>query len=394
MHETYVPYGGYWSSPFCRWQGTLQTESSLELVARTAKAFFDRRKMSVDALDGIVLGFTVPQKHGFYGAPWVAGMLGAPGITGPAVSQACATSVAAIAYASAAIATGQRTCVLALACDRTSNGPHIYYPNPRGVGGSGSAETPVLDNFNLDPYAGKAMIQTAENVAGATGITREQLDRVTLLRYEQYREALADDRAFQRRYMVPVEVGRGKATTVVDQDEGIHETTADGLARLRPVVDGGTTTYGTQTHPADGNAGIVLCTKERAAQLRADTGVTVRVVSFGDARVDKGFMPMAVVPAARQALARAGITAGDCRAIKTHNPVAINDVYLGRELGLELETINRYGSSLIYGHPQGPTGMRAVIELIEELVLAGGGYGLFTGCAAGDTAMAIVIEVR
>ena len=56
--------------------------------------------------------------------------------------------------------------------------------------------------------------------------------------------------------------------------------------------------------------------------------------------------------------------------------------------------MNRYGSPLVWGHPQAPTGMRAMIEMIEELVLAGGGYGLFSGCAAGDTAMAVVLEVR
>jgi acetyl-CoA acetyltransferase len=55
--------------------------------------------------------------------------------------------------------------------------------------------------------------------------------------------------------------------------------------------------------------------------------------------------------------------------------------------------MNNYGSSLIFGHPQGPTGMRCVIELIEEIALRGGGNGLFTGCAAGDTAMAVVLNV-
>ncbi|MHC4512625.1 MAG: thiolase family protein, partial [Planctomycetota bacterium] len=57
------------------------------------------------------------------------------------------------------------------------------------------------------------------------------------------------------------------------------------------------------------------------------------------------------------------------------------------------DQLNRFGSPLIYGHPQGPTGMRAIIELIEELAQAGGGYGLFSGCAAGDTAMATVLKV-
>jgi acetyl-CoA acetyltransferase len=104
-------------------------------------------------------------------------------------------------------------------------------------------------------------------------------------------------------------------------------------------------------------------------------------------------MAQATVPTARQALALAGVDIQDVRTVKTHNPFAVNDIYLARELGLKQENINRYGSSLIYGHPQGPTGMRLIIELIEELALAGGGYGLFTGCAAGDTAAAVVVKV-
>jgi len=71
----------------------------------------------------------------------------------------------------------------------------------------------------------------------------------------------------------------------------------------------------------------------------------------------------------------------------------VNDVYFCREMGVSKEAMNNYGSSLIWGHPQGPTGMRLMIELIEELVLRGGGYGLFAGCAAGDTAAAVVLKV-
>jgi acetyl-CoA acetyltransferase len=104
-------------------------------------------------------------------------------------------------------------------------------------------------------------------------------------------------------------------------------------------------------------------------------------------------MPMAVVPAAAQALERAGISWGELQAIKTHNPFAVNDVYLSKKADVPVDKVNNYGSPLIYGHPQGPTGMRVIIELIEQLVLEGGGYGLFSGCAAGDTAMAMVLRV-
>ena len=81
------------------------------------------------------------------------------------------------------------------------------------------------------------------------------------------------------------------------------------------------------------------------------------------------------------------------KAIKTHNPFAVNDIYFCDQTGVKPEAMNHYGSSLIFGHPQGPTGMRLVIELIEELAMTGGGYGLFTGCAAGDTSMACVVKI-
>jgi acetyl-CoA acetyltransferase len=393
LTKSFIPYGGYWSSAFCRWQGSLANENSLVLAAKTAKTFLASREIQPERLDSVALGHTVPQKHSFYGAPWVAGMLGAAGATGPTIGQACATPVSTLASAATAVETGMHACNLTITCDRTSNGPHMVYPNPKGIGGAGTTEDPVWDNFNLDPYAGNAMIDTAENVAREAGISRELLDEITLLRYRQYEESLADDRAFQRRYLVPVEIGKGRRATTIDADEGIHPTTEEGLAKLEPVSEGGVVTFGTQTHPADGNAGMFVCDRDTAASLSKDAKIQIQVLGFGSARVKKGFMPMAVVPAARQALEHAGVAIGDCRAIKTHNPFAINDAYMCRELDLAPDKINRYGSSLIYGHPQGPTGMRAIAELIEELALAGGGHGLFTGCAAGDTAMALVLRV-
>lgn len=394
LSKTFIPYGAYWSSPFCRWQGSIGHLHSLELAAQTARAFFERRSIAPESLDRLLLGITVPQQAAFYGAPWLAGLIGAPQITGPTIAQACATSARLIASAALEVETGQRRCALTVGCDRTSNGPHILYPDPKGVGGRGRAEDPVWDNFNRDPYAGEAMITTAENAAREAGITREEQDAVALLRYEQYAASLAGGRAFQKRYMIPIELRRGrKVIGTVDADEGIHPTTADGLARLRPVVPGGTVTFGAQTHPADGNAGLVVCAEDEARRLSADAGVTIRVRSYGEARVAKTMMPMAVAPAARAALKSAGIAAADCAAVKTHNPFAVNDVLFCRELGYAPEYVNNLGSPLIWGHPQAPTGLRAVIELIEELVDKGGGVGLFSGCAAGDTAMALVLEV-
>jgi acetyl-CoA acetyltransferase len=104
-------------------------------------------------------------------------------------------------------------------------------------------------------------------------------------------------------------------------------------------------------------------------------------------------MPAAPVPAAQMALDMAGLKITDMKAIKTHNPFSTNDINLAKKMGIDVMKFNNYGSSLIYGHPQGPTAGRGIIEMIEELVLLGGGYGLFTGCAAGDTAAALIVKV-
>ncbi len=397
FERVFIPYRAYWTTPFCRWQGSVGHLHSLRFGAEVAARALAERKIPVDVFDGLFLGTTVPQKFGFYGAPWVGALIGATGITGPTISQACATSGRVIAGSAMEVEFGTHTAVLALLCDRTSNSPHVYYPNPAAAGGVGKSEDWVWDNFGHDPFAKQSMLQTAENVAKIEGIDRAAQDEVALLRYQQYQDALKNDSAFLRRFMVqPIEVmdasGR-KVVHTVRGDEGVFPTAAAGLAKLKPVLEGGTVTYGTQTYPADGNAGLVIATREKAADLSKDPKVTVRVVSFGQGRADKGFMAMANVPATQQALSRAGISMNDVKATKTHNPFAVNDVYFARKMGIDLDAMNRFGSSLVWGHPQAPTGTRLIIELIEELVIAGGGYGLFTGCAAGDTALAVVIKV-
>ena len=398
FQDVWIPYGAYWSTPFCSWQGTFATLPPIPFAAEVAARALAERGIAPSDIDGLCFGTTVASKYSFYAAPWFAGMAGLGHTTGPTVSQACATSVRCVVTAAQELSTGGATAYLAVAADRTSNGPHVFYPNPGGPGGTGDSENLVLDSFGLDPWAKNSMLQTAENVAREAGITRGEQEEVTLLRYRQYADATADDGAFFKRYMSwPLEVkdARGKkVVATVTGDEGVHPTNAQGLATLRPVVEGGSVTFGTQTHPADGNAGILLTAgRDRARGVSPKGAVDVQLLSYGQARVKKGFMPMAVAPAAAQALHRAGITADQLGSITSHNPFAVNDVYLARELKLDPERMNRHGCSLVWGHPQGPTGLRSIIELIEDLAIAGGGYGLFTGCAAGDSAAAVVLKV-
>lgn len=392
-----IPYGAYWSTPFARWQGSFSNLHSIEFAAHVARHELGRRNIDPAILDYGVLGFSVPQKHAFYGLPWLAGLIGAHRAGGPTMMQACATGVRTLLAAAQEVDAGLASVALAINCDRTSNGPHLYYPNPRAPGGTGSAENWVMDNFGCDPLGGHSMLQTAENVAARHGVTTAQQHEVVLRREEQYAQALENGAAFLKRFMsLPFDVPSAdfrKTVATLDGDEGVVRSSAESLARLKPVATGGTITYGGQTHPADGNAAILVTTPERARELSHDPAIAVRLHGFGLARAELAYMPEATIPAARNALAQAGRGIADIDAVKTHNPFAVNDLVFARETGADLMRMNNYGCSLVWGHPQAPMGTRAIIELIEELALRGGGFGLFAGCAAGDTAMAVVLEV-
>lgn len=394
LKNAYIPYGGYYSTPFARWQGTLANANAITLGAETTRRWLATKNWDPKMLDYLILGITIGQPKVFYGGPWASALIGATGIPGVVLSQACSTSTTGIYQAAMGVETGMYATAYCLMVDRTSNGPHTIWPNPQGPGGQVVSEDWVMDHFGMDPWAGGAMIQTAENVAEEAGIQREQCDAVTLRRYEQYQDALADDNAFQKRYMFPVEIQVSKKKSItLSADEGVMATSADGLAGLRPVLPDGVHTFGSQTHPADGNCGLAVTTRDRARELSADPKIEIQVVSYGYARAKKGFMAMAVVPAAKMALEKAGLGVEEMKAIKTHNPFAANDIYMSDQMNIDVMRFNNYGCSLIFGHPQAPTAGRSVIEGIEEVAMAGGGYLLFAGCAAGDTGAALILKI-
>jgi acetyl-CoA acyltransferase len=392
-----IPYGCYWSTPFASWQGSFAGLHSIEFAAHVTKNELAKRNIEPQIFDYAVLGLSVPQKHSFYGLPWFMGMIGADRVTGPTISQACATGVRAVLAAAQEIQSGLSDVALVITADRTSNGPHIYYPNPQGPGGTGAHEDWVLDSFSYDPYTTKSMLVTAENVARLHQLTTQQQHELVLYRQQQYQSALADDCAFLKRFMtLPFEVPTPnfkRTAKTINGDEGVTVSTPEGLAKLKPVLPDGTITYGCQTHPADANAGVVVASSHRAKELSRDPKIQIRVLGFGMERVEAAYMPAAPAPAAKKALAHADISVSDVKAIKLHNPFTANDFAFAAELGVDVRRVNNYGCSLIWGHPQAPMASRGIIEVIEELAVNGGGYGMFSGCAAGDSAMAIVLHV-
>jgi acetyl-CoA acetyltransferase len=389
--NTVIPLRAAWSSPFLRWQGAAADVSSLDLAVQVTARALSERGVQWPVTE-VVLGWTIPQREAFYGAPTLAALLGFADASGPMISQACATSVAAVHAAAASQQGSELGARLVVLTDRTSNGPHLVYPSTSGPGGTPISENWVLDSFDRDPVTGESMLITADRVGEEGAFAKGQLDELTVRRYQQYEQSLADDRAFQRRWMVPITVGRGRRASEVDSDEGVRPVTLEGLEGLAPVRPEGVVSYGSQTHPADGTAGLVVTSAAQARELGVE-GPLARVLASGFARVGAGMMPKAPVPAARAALGDAGLEISDIDVIKSHNPFVVNDLWFAQEMGVDPLELNPYGCSLIYGHPQGPTGARGIVELMHALEERGGGRGLFTGCAAGDTGAAIILEV-
>jgi len=377
----------------------MQNENAIELGAKTARRWFlEKKKIDPAVIDYLYFGITIHQLHIFYGHNWAAAMLvdNKKDLPGLMIQQACTTSTTILNLAALAVEQGAFEVGFCLMTDRCSNGAHTVWPNPMGPGAEVIAENWLMDNFNSDPNVRPPlkMVQTAENVAKEVGITKEEVDAVVLRRYQQYLMALENDRAFQKRYMFPAEVRVSKKQTkLVELDEGVTPTTAEGLAKLRPAEPGGVHSFGAQTFPADGNCGFIVTTRDRAKEMSANPAVDIQIVSYGFSRVKPGFMAAAPVPAAEMALANAGLKISDMKAIKSHNPFATNDINFAKKLGNDVMKMNNYGCSLVYGHPQAPTAGRIIAEMLEEMVDLGGGYCLWAGCAAGDTGAAMVFKV-
>ena len=165
LSKAFIPYKGYYSTPFCRWQGAMANENSIVLGAKTAARWIDDKGWEPGIFDYLVFGNTISQLHQFYSAPYAAALMGCGGIPGIAVSQACTTGTTCIFQAATFIETGMASNAFVLTTDRTSNGPHTIWPNPNGPGGEVISENWLMDNFNADPNVGLRMVETAENVA-------------------------------------------------------------------------------------------------------------------------------------------------------------------------------------------------------------------------------------
>ncbi len=385
-----IPYGTWGSSFFPAWQMTALAEVNIGQFAGEAMSkILSSKKVQQNSLDYLIIGSTIPWHWKFWTAPFVASCMGHR-IPGYHVEQACATGLKAILLAAAEVDSKSNDVVGVLTFDRTSDSPVGVFPERRTYERT-FALSDVWDNFGFDPATGEAMIKTAGNAARKYSIDRNEVDELAYFRYQQYFQAL--DSGFLDRILVPFEVLnlQGKVTGKIDSDAGVRNLTMDGLRAMRELDS--CVTAGTQTHASDGMAAILVTSPEKAKELSPRPEINIQFVRKTEVRSLPTLMPEAPALAVQKLLKQTGLNINDMTVIKNHNPFAVNDVIFAKLLDYDWRNMNNSGSPLVWGHPQGPTLTRVIIEALEEAVDLGGGYVLIFGCAAGDVGIAALLKV-
>jgi len=385
-----IPYGTWGSSFFPAWQTSALAEVNIgQFAGEAMNRILGIRKVSKSALEYLIIGSTVPWHWKFWNAPLVASCLGQR-IPGFHMEQACATGLQAVLLAGAEVQSGANQVVGVLTFDRTSDSPVGVFPERRAYQRT-MALSDVWDNFGFDPATGQAMIATAGNAARKHRLDRKEVDDLAFCRYQQYFETKAS--GFLDRVLVPLEVldVQGRFLGRIDEDVGVRRLALDGLRQMRELDTCVTT--GTQTHASDGMAALLVSTPEKASQLSPRPEVVIQFVAKAETRAHPALMPEAPTLAVQKLLARTGFSMADMAVVKSHNPFAVNDAIFSKVMKYDWHKVNKTGCSLVWGHPQGPTLTRMLLEGLEEAVDRGGGLVLLFGCAAGDMGIAALFRV-
>ncbi len=385
-----IPFGTWGSSYFPAWQTSALAEVNIgQFAGESMGRILGLRKVPKSELEYLIIGSTIPWHWKFWNAPLVASTMGHR-ISGYHVEQACATGLQAALLAGAEVDSGANDVVGVLTFDRTSDSPVGVFPERRAHERT-QAIADVWDNFGFDPATGNAMIAAAGITARKYKCERAETDEVAFLRYDQYFEA--KDSGFLNKVLVPLDVLNvaGRPLGRIDGDYGVRRLTLGGLRAMRELDT--CVTGGGQTHASDGMSTLLVTTKEKAKELSSRPEIDIQFVAKTEGRTQPSLMPEAPAFAVQKLLDKTGLTMADMVVVKNHNPFAVNDVIFSKLLDYDWRKMNNTGCPLVWGHPQGPTLTRVLIEALEEAVDLGGGHVLIFGCAAGDVGIASVLKV-
>ncbi|MCM3686616.1 thiolase family protein [Kocuria rosea] len=317
-----------------------------------------------------------------------------PGIT---VNRLCASSLSAIITASHMVKAGAADLVVAGGVESMSRAPWVMekpataYAKPGEVFDTSIGWRFTNPKFTQIDKLTYSMPETAEELAAVDGITREDADAFAVASHE--RAIAAIDAGRFAGEIVPVTArGRKGAETVVDTDEGPRPgTTAEVLARLRPVVrTDGIVTAGNSSSLNDG-ASALLVASERAVE-KYGLAARARIVDGASAGVPPHIMGIGPVPATHKVLERTGWSIDDLGAVELNEAFATQSLACIRRLGLDPGTVNNDGGAIALGHALGSSGARITITLLGRMEREGAGRGLATMCVGVGQGTALLLE--
>jgi 3-oxoadipyl-CoA thiolase len=386
-------------TPIGRYGGVLSTVRPDDLAARAIEAAVERTGLPVEQVDDVVFGCTNGAGEDNRNVARMALLLaGLPvEVPGATVNRLCASGLEAVAQAARAIRGGEGELLLAGGVESMSRSPFVMLKPERSLprGTMELVDTTIGWRFvnprMAERYSTEGMGETAENVAERYGVSREDQDAFALESHRRAVEAAEGGRFDDEIATVDVAQPKGEPVTVHSDEGPRPDTTAERLAKLRPVFrEGGTVTAGNSSQINDGAACVTLATERRASELGCEP--LARVVSTGVAGVDPAFMGVGPVPASRIALERAGLTIDDIDLVELNEAFAAQVLASARELGIPHEKLNVNGGAIALGHPLGCSGARMITTLCHELRRRGARYGLATMCIGVGQGMAMVVE--
>ncbi|NPV59674.1 MAG: thiolase family protein [Actinobacteria bacterium] len=389
MEEVYI--AGACRTAIGKFGGGLKDVKTGELVRIVIEEAIKRAGISPGDVDEVIFGQVVPRTDENCLAARLGALKAGLPYTVPAegVIRGCGSGMQALIDAVRAIRLGDSRVVVAGGAENMSS-IHYYSNDMRWGKRMRSGEfIDGLWEVLHDPYNGLIMGLTAENIAERFGVTREEQDRYAL---ESQRRALAAIAAGKfKDEIVPVEVKTRKGVEVIDTDEHPTDTTLEKLASLPPAFKkDGTVTAGNASGINDAAAALVLVSGKRVEELGLKP--LAKVLSYSYVGVDPDIMGVGPIYAIPKALEKAGLKLDDIGAIELNEAFASQAYYCIKELGLNPEITNIYGSGIALGHPVGCTGARIVVTLLTAMRELDARYGLASLCIGGGQGIAMVVE--
>jgi 3-oxoadipyl-CoA thiolase len=386
-------------TPIGRYGGALAGVRPDDLAALVIRALVDRTAIDPAIVEDVILGCANQAGEDNRDVARMALLIaGLPvEVAGLTVNRLCGSGMQAISSAAHAIAVGDGDVFIAGGVESMSRAPYVML-KPEGAFERGTHD--LVDstlgwrfvNPKLDAhYPAISLGETAECVADDWSVSRARQDAFALESQRRTAAAMAAGRFDGQ--LIPVTIPQRKGDpAVVSRDEHPRaETTAEGLAKLRPAFrEGGTVTAGNASGINDGAAALLLVEAERGRALGLRP--MARVVATAVAGVDPRVMGMGPVPAIRKVLTRASVSVADLDLVELNEAFASQSVACIDELGLDPARVNVNGGAIALGHPLGASGARLVTMLVHELVRTGGRYGLAAMCIGVGQGIAMVVE--